>query len=130
MNADKTGRIARRVNDVAQTVGKRDPRARAFAVARAPAQTAQRCRRVNKQTEIPDWETLLAHAALLQSKIPAAIRVGARLLPYTPAIAFPSTMITSSQTWQRITTRPFSLWNPSLDGKGELTNQTDREIRR
>jgi hypothetical protein len=31
MNADKTGRIARRVNDVAQTVGKRDPRARAFA---------------------------------------------------------------------------------------------------
>jgi hypothetical protein len=31
---------------------------------------------VNKQTEIPDWETLLAHAALLQSKIPAAILVG------------------------------------------------------
>jgi transcriptional regulator with XRE-family HTH domain len=31
MNTDKTGRIARRVNDVAQTVGKRDPRARAFA---------------------------------------------------------------------------------------------------
>ncbi|MGB6310354.1 MAG: hypothetical protein WBF89_21450 [Steroidobacteraceae bacterium] len=28
---------------------------------------------MNKQTEIPDWETLLAHAALLQSKIPAAI---------------------------------------------------------
>jgi len=54
----------------------------------------------------------------------------ASLQPYTPAIAFPSTMITSSQTWQRITTRPFSLWNPSLDGKGELTNQTDREIRR
>jgi transcriptional regulator with XRE-family HTH domain len=32
MNADKTGRIARRVNDVAQTLGKRDPRARAFAL--------------------------------------------------------------------------------------------------
>ena len=31
---------------------------------------------MNKQTEIPDWETLLAHAALLQSKIPAAILVG------------------------------------------------------
>ena len=31
MNTDKTGRIARRVNDVAQTVGKRDARARAFA---------------------------------------------------------------------------------------------------
>lgn len=31
MNSDETGRIARRVNDVAQTVGKRDPRARAFA---------------------------------------------------------------------------------------------------
>jgi transcriptional regulator with XRE-family HTH domain len=31
MNTDETGRIARRVNDVAQTVGKRDPRARAFA---------------------------------------------------------------------------------------------------
>jgi hypothetical protein len=31
---------------------------------------------VNKQTEIPDWETLLAHAALLKSKIPAAILVG------------------------------------------------------
>jgi hypothetical protein len=31
---------------------------------------------VNKQTEIPDWETLLAHAALLRSKIPAAILVG------------------------------------------------------
>lgn len=28
-----------------------------------------------KQTEIPDWETLLAHAALLQTKIPAAILV-------------------------------------------------------
>ena len=31
---------------------------------------------MNKQTEIPDWERLLAHAALLQSKIPAAILVG------------------------------------------------------
>jgi hypothetical protein len=31
---------------------------------------------VAKQTEIPDWETLLAHAALLQTKIPAAILVG------------------------------------------------------
>jgi len=31
---------------------------------------------VNKQAEIPEWETLLAHAALLQSKIPAAILVG------------------------------------------------------
>ena len=31
---------------------------------------------MNKQTEIPNWETLLAHAALLQSKIPAAILVG------------------------------------------------------
>jgi transcriptional regulator with XRE-family HTH domain len=31
MNADKTGRIARRVSDVARTLGKRDPRARAFA---------------------------------------------------------------------------------------------------
>jgi hypothetical protein len=31
---------------------------------------------MNKQTEIPDWETLLAHAALLQTKIPAAILVG------------------------------------------------------
>jgi hypothetical protein len=29
-----------------------------------------------KQTKIPDWETLLAHAALLQTKIPAAILVG------------------------------------------------------
>jgi hypothetical protein len=31
---------------------------------------------VKKRTEIPDWETLLAHAALLQTKIPAAILVG------------------------------------------------------
>jgi transcriptional regulator with XRE-family HTH domain len=31
MHADKTGRIARRVTDVAQTQGKRDPKARAFA---------------------------------------------------------------------------------------------------
>jgi hypothetical protein len=31
---------------------------------------------VTKQTDIPDWETLLAHAALLQTKIPAAILVG------------------------------------------------------
>jgi mitochondrial fission protein ELM1 len=31
---------------------------------------------VTKKTEIPDWETLLAHAALPQAKIPAAILVG------------------------------------------------------
>jgi transcriptional regulator with XRE-family HTH domain len=31
MNADKTGRIVRRVTDVAQTLGKRDPKARTFA---------------------------------------------------------------------------------------------------
>jgi len=31
---------------------------------------------VTKQAEIPDWETLLAHAALLQTKILAAILVG------------------------------------------------------
>jgi Amino acid permease len=31
---------------------------------------------VTKKTEIPDWETLLAHAAPLQAKIPAAILVG------------------------------------------------------
>ena len=31
MNADKTGRIARRVNEMAKTLGKRDPKARAFA---------------------------------------------------------------------------------------------------
>jgi hypothetical protein len=31
---------------------------------------------VTTQTGIPDWETLLAHAALLQTKIPAAILVG------------------------------------------------------
>jgi transcriptional regulator with XRE-family HTH domain len=31
MNADKTGRIARRVTDVARTVSKRDPKPRAFA---------------------------------------------------------------------------------------------------
>lgn len=31
MNADKTGRIARRVSDVAQNLVKRDPKARAFA---------------------------------------------------------------------------------------------------
>ena len=31
MNADKTNRIARRVTDVAQALGKRDPKARAFA---------------------------------------------------------------------------------------------------
>jgi hypothetical protein len=31
---------------------------------------------VTKQAKIPDWETLLAHAALLQTKIPAAILVG------------------------------------------------------
>jgi hypothetical protein len=31
---------------------------------------------VKRQAEIPDWETLLAHAALLQTKIPAAILVG------------------------------------------------------
>ena len=31
MNADKTGRIARRVTDLAQALGKRDPKARAFA---------------------------------------------------------------------------------------------------
>jgi hypothetical protein len=31
---------------------------------------------VTKQTEIPDWETLLAHAALLQTKTPAAVLLG------------------------------------------------------
>jgi len=31
MKADKTGRITRRVTDMAQTLGKRDPKARAFA---------------------------------------------------------------------------------------------------
>lgn len=31
---------------------------------------------MTKRTEIPDWETLLAHAALLQTKLPAAILVG------------------------------------------------------
>ena len=31
MNTDKTGRITRRVTDMAQTLGKRDPKARAFA---------------------------------------------------------------------------------------------------
>jgi hypothetical protein len=31
---------------------------------------------VTKQPEISDWETLLAHAALLQTKVPAAILVG------------------------------------------------------
>jgi hypothetical protein len=31
MNADKTGRIARRVNEMAKILGKRDPKARAFA---------------------------------------------------------------------------------------------------
>jgi transcriptional regulator with XRE-family HTH domain len=31
MNDDETGRIARRVNDLALTLGKRDPKARAFA---------------------------------------------------------------------------------------------------
>jgi len=30
-NCNKTGRIARRVTDVAQSLGKRDPKARAFA---------------------------------------------------------------------------------------------------
>ena len=28
---------------------------------------------MTRQTDIPEWETLLAHAALLQTKIPAAI---------------------------------------------------------
>jgi transcriptional regulator with XRE-family HTH domain len=31
MSTDKTGRIARRVNEMAKTLGKRDPKARAFA---------------------------------------------------------------------------------------------------
>lgn len=31
---------------------------------------------MNKTPNIPDWETLLAHAALLQSKLPSAILVG------------------------------------------------------
>jgi transcriptional regulator with XRE-family HTH domain len=31
MNADKTGRIARRVSDMAKTLGKRDPKGQAFA---------------------------------------------------------------------------------------------------
>jgi hypothetical protein len=31
---------------------------------------------VSKRAGIPDWEALLAHAALLQTKIPAAILVG------------------------------------------------------
>ena len=31
---------------------------------------------MTRQRDIPDWETLLAHAALLQTKIPAAILVG------------------------------------------------------
>jgi hypothetical protein len=31
---------------------------------------------VTKSAEIPDWESLLAHAAMLQTKIPAAILVG------------------------------------------------------
>jgi hypothetical protein len=31
---------------------------------------------VIRQTDIPEWETLLAHAALLQTKLPAAILVG------------------------------------------------------
>ena len=47
-----------------------------LAVAQASAETEQDCRRVNKQAEMPDWETLSAHAALLQSKISAAILVG------------------------------------------------------
>ncbi|MGC2030852.1 MAG: hypothetical protein WA642_12590 [Steroidobacteraceae bacterium] len=29
---------------------------------------------MSKRAVIPDWEALLAHAALLQTKIPAAIR--------------------------------------------------------
>jgi hypothetical protein len=31
---------------------------------------------MTKRTEVPDWETLLAHAAALQAKIPSAILVG------------------------------------------------------
>jgi hypothetical protein len=31
---------------------------------------------VTKQTAIPSWETLLAHAALLETKVPPAILVG------------------------------------------------------
>jgi hypothetical protein len=31
---------------------------------------------VKKRAEVPDWETLLAHAAVLQAKIPSAILVG------------------------------------------------------
>jgi Kef-type K+ transport system membrane component KefB len=38
-----------------------------LAVAQASAETEQDCRRVNKQAEMPDWETLLADAALLSS---------------------------------------------------------------
>jgi transcriptional regulator with XRE-family HTH domain len=42
MNADATGRIARRVNDLARTLGKRDPKARAFAsLLRGLRRTAQ-----------------------------------------------------------------------------------------
>ena len=29
-----------------------------------------------KRVEVPDWETLLAHAAVLQARIPSAILVG------------------------------------------------------
>jgi len=31
---------------------------------------------VNKRGVIPSWETLLAHAAMLQTKIPGAVLVG------------------------------------------------------
>jgi hypothetical protein len=55
---------------------------------------------VTKKTEIPDWETLLAHAALLQAKIPAAILVGGTAAAVHAGHRI-STMITWSKTWQR-----------------------------
>ena len=53
---------------------------------------------MTKTTEIPDWETLLAHAALLQAKkYPRPSSWEAPPRPCTPAIAFHLTMITSSK---------------------------------
>jgi hypothetical protein len=68
---------------------------------------------VTKQTEIPDWETLLAHAALLQTKIPAAILVGgtAAAVHAGHRISFDHDHVV-----KRTTTTPFSPWNPSPVG--------------
>src|ERR1700677_2881708 len=118
MNADKTGRIARRVTDVAQTLGKRDPKARAFAalLRKLPGKPHDAAAESPRTRKSPTGKpsSRMPRCCRRKSPPPSWWEVPPR--PCTPAIAFPLTMITSSKTWQRTTTRPFAPWNPSPAG--------------